>query len=202
MTTQEFRPFGKISRFNREVIVTEKIDGTNGVIHITEDGELLVGSRKRWITPENDNYGFASWVYDHKDEIMTLGPGTHYGEWWGQGIQRKYGLNEKRFSMFNVVRWCLHDEEPMLISQENPKAEPKYQDKLPSCISLVPVLWTGMFEHLNVNNIINYLRENGSCAAPGFMNPEGIVIYHTAGNVLFKKTLENDEQPKSKVERK
>jgi hypothetical protein len=197
--TPEFRSFNKISRFNREVIVTEKIDGTNGVIHITEDGELFVGSRNRWIAPGNDNYGFATWVYDHKDEIMTLGPGTHYGEWWGQGIQRKYGLKEKRFSMFNVSRWCTYDSEPKLISQENPKAEPKYQDKLPSCISLVPVLWVGMFEDLNVNKIIEDLRVNGSYAVPGFMNPEGIVIYHTAGKVLFKKTLDNDTIPKSKV---
>lgn len=38
---------------------------------------------------------------------------------------------------------------------------------------------------------------NGSVAAPGFANPEGVVIYHTAGNVLFKKTLIKDEIPKS-----
>jgi hypothetical protein len=31
------------------------------------------------------------------------------------------------------------------------------------------------------------------------MNPEGIVIYHTAANICFKKTIENDETPKSKV---
>ncbi len=32
----------------------------------------------------------------------------------------------------------------------------------------------------------------GSLAAPGYMKPEGVVIYHVAGNVLFKKTLEED----------
>jgi len=37
------------------------------------------------------------------------------------------------------------------------------------------------------------LAHVGSIAAPGFMQPEGIVIYHTSGNVLFKKTFENDE---------
>ena len=28
------------------------------------------------------------------------------------------------------------------------------------------------------------------------MKPEGIIIYHTAANSMFKITLENDEQPK------
>jgi hypothetical protein len=29
------------------------------------------------------------------------------------------------------------------------------------------------------------------------MNPEGIVCFHTAANIGFKKTLEKDELPKS-----
>ena len=49
---EEFTGFGKIPRYSREVLVTEKIDGTNAQIYITEDGQFLVGSRKRWITPE------------------------------------------------------------------------------------------------------------------------------------------------------
>jgi hypothetical protein len=36
----------------------------------------------------------------------------------------------------------------------------------------------------------------GSKAAPGFMKPEGIVVFHVAGNVGFKKTIEKDEEPK------
>jgi hypothetical protein len=37
-------------------------------------------------------------------------------------------------------------------------------------------------------------------AAPGFMNPEGVVIYHTAGDLYFKKTIKNDDKPKGQVE--
>ena len=55
----EFRKFNKIARLSREIVVTEKIDGTNGLIAIGEDGEFQVGSRNQWITPENDNFGFA-----------------------------------------------------------------------------------------------------------------------------------------------
>lgn len=102
----EFQPFGKIPRYSRPCIITEKIDGTNGSIYIGEDGTFLVGSRSRWITPENDNHGFAKWAYRHKDELMLLGPGHHFGEWWGRGVQRGYNQIEKHFSLFNVKRWA------------------------------------------------------------------------------------------------
>lgn len=178
--TPEFVEFNKIARWSREVIVTEKIDGTNAQIHITEDGRLLAGSRSRWVTPEADNFGFARWAKEHESELLALGPGTHYGEWWGSGIQRGYGLTngEKRFSLFNVSRWA------------DPSARPP-------CCSVVPELWRGPMDALDVRAILETLRTSGSRAAPGFMRPEGIVIYHVAGKHLFKKTLERDEEPKS-----
>lgn len=37
----------------------------------------------------------------------------------------------------------------------------------------------------------------GSFAAPGFMNPEGVVIFHTAANVMFKKTFVKDDAGKT-----
>jgi hypothetical protein len=43
---------------------------------------------------------------------------------------------------------------------------------------------------------LTMLRENGSFAAPGFNDPEGIVVYHTAARQTFKVTLENDEAAK------
>lgn len=76
----DFVEFAKIPRLSRECIVTEKIDGTNGVVYIGEDGEFLVGSRSRWITPEQDNHGFARWAYEHKDELMKLGSDRVMGE--------------------------------------------------------------------------------------------------------------------------
>lgn len=176
----EFKEFNKIPRLSREMIITEKIDGTNGLIFIGKfDQEpFLVGSRNRWITPgkSTDNSGFAAWAYDNKDELMKLGPGYHYGEWWGRGIQRGYGLTEKRFSLFNVGRW----------NEENK----------PSCCHVVPVLFTGIFNTDTAESWIRVLKSQGSMAAPGYMNPEGIVIFHTASGYLFKKTIEKDEQPK------
>ena len=174
---EDFIGFPKIARLSRDIVITEKIDGTNGCIFIGEDGEFLVGSRSRWITPEMDNHGFARWAYDHKDELVLLGPGRHFGEWWGSGIQRGYGLpkGEKRFSLFNVKRWG---------------------EARPECCYVVPVLFTGNFDTSRVAETMNLLVYNGSIAAPGFRKPEGVVIYHTAANIMFKKTFENDDKGK------
>ena len=191
-----FTPFPKMARLSREVIITEKIDGTNAQILITEDGDFLTGSRTRWITPQDDNYGFSAWAHDHKDELMQLGPGRHFGEWWGQGIQRKYGMSEKRFSLFNVARWCLHGEEPEQIPTADTRIV-KMQDVLPQCCHLVPVLRRGIFTTDMVESALHELRERGSLAAPGFMRPEGVVVFHVAGNVGFKKTIEKDHEPKA-----
>lgn len=183
----EFIEFNKIARFSGECVITEKIDGTNAQIFIGEDGEFLTGSRTRWIQPGNDNHGFSKWAHDHKEELMKLGPGRHFGEWWGSGIQRGYGLlnGEKRFFLFNVNRWGAgRDIE-------------KYPDDCPSCCGVVPILLSATFCTMALDLALNMLKENGSYAAPGFMKPEGIVIYHTAAKTLFKKTLDGDESPKS-----
>lgn len=172
----EFIEFPKIPRFSREIIITEKIDGTNAVVLITESGDVIAGSRNRWITPENDNHGFAKWVEANKQTLLLLGVGRHFGEWWGSGIQRSYGLKEKVFSLFNTTKW---------------------QMERPSCCSIVPVLYRGDFQTTEIDKCLQRLSKEGSTASSGFMRPEGIVIFHTQGNILFKKTLEKDEMPKS-----
>ena len=187
----EFNKFPKMARWSKEVIVTEKIDGTNAQIFIGEDGEFLTGSRNRWIEPENDNFGFSRWAHENKEELMSLGPGRHFGEWWGSGIQRNYGYNkgERFFSLFNAIRWCKGD--PKEIPTGNPNVV-KMQDVAPECVGIVPVLWRGEMDNLDVEKILADLVHEGSKASPGFMNPEGIVIFHVAAGVGFKKTLEND----------
>lgn len=194
----EFQGFPKVARLNREVIITEKIDGTNGQILINEDGDLFIGSRTRWITPQDDNYGFARWAEGNRSELLKLGPGRHFGEWWGGGIQRGYGLpkGEKRFSLFNVARWALYGTEPKRIVTADPRIE-KYQDRLPEGLFLVPELYRGEFITFGIEHTLNTLKEHGSYASPGYDRPEGIVIFHTSGNVGFKKTIEGDDVPKS-----
>jgi len=196
-----FKKWPKIHRFNREIIVTEKIDGTNGIIFIEHledfhvlpqeipDTAILVtilkdsyvihaGSRKRWLTEKADNYGFFKWVKENRQDLIKLGPGYHYGEWWGSGIQRGYGCKkgEKHFYLFNTSKWGNQEERP-------------------SCCGCVPVLYQGPLDQARINASLLDLQQNGSSIKP-FMNPEGIVVFHTAGNLCFKITLENDEKPK------
>lgn len=175
----EFEGFEKLARWNREVFVTEKIDGTNAQVVVSDDGlSLIAGSRTRWITPSDDNFGFARWVEENKTDLLNLGPGRHFGEWFGKGIQRNYGLADKRFSLFNVSRWDTAAR--------------------PACCSVVPTLWRGNMEDLDVTAIMNGLRDGGSVAAPGWSKPEGIVIYHVASGQSFKKTFDKDDAPKNK----
>lgn len=182
----EFEAFPKIKRLSRDIIITEKIDGTNAQVAITDYGDMFVGSRTRWITPEDDNFGFAAWCRDNREELLKLGPGRHFGEWWGRGIQRGYGLTERKFSLFNVSRWAPE--------QLDFNAEPVEK---PACVDVVPLLVRGEFSDNLVDTYVENLREFGSRAAPGFMNPEGVVVFHTAAQTLFKKTLEKDSEPKS-----
>jgi hypothetical protein len=168
----EFKEFPKIARWSRPCIVTEKLDGVNASIFIGEGGEFLCGSRTRWITPEDDLKGFAAWAQAHKDELLALGPGHHFGEWWGCGIARGYNIPEKRFSLFNVSRWGA--------------------DR-PQCCHVVPTIYCGIFHGEVMTEALDKLRRHGSFAAPGFMRPEGAVVFHVHGGFGLKKTLENDE---------
>lgn len=183
----EFQPFPKIPRLYRDVVITEKLDGTNGCIVISDEGgpSVTAQSRNRTITPDNDNYGFATWVYDNAGALYdNLGVGYHFGEWWGQGIQRGYGLDKKVFSLFNAKRWW-----------------PAYVDSiLPvECLDVVPILYSGPFQADAINETAEQLRASGSRAARGWMKPEGIVVFHTQAQQLFKVLLENDDQPKGLV---
>lgn len=199
MESVEFKGFEKISRLSRECIITEKIDGTNAVIYIGENGEFLTGSRTQWITPQKDNYGFSAWAHTHRDELIKLGVGYHYGEWWGSGCQRGYGLpkGEKRFSLFNVGRWVQVGGVLKTWASNNPKEPIKSQEYAPECCYVVPTIYDGPFTTDIVNEKLEALKKNGSYASPGFMKPEGIVIFHKASGTLFKKTIEKDEKPKN-----
>ena len=182
----EYPSFPKIPRLSRDVIVSEKIDGTNGQIYIyqLEDGRTIIqaGSRNRWVTPENDNHNFAKWVRDNGEQLIKeLGVGRHYGEWWGRGINSRYKDAPKTFSLFNAGRWATEAAEGRL-----------------TVCQVVPILYTGMFDTATVQSVVEELAYSGSIVWPG-AEAEGVVVYHTAAATMFKKTLKGDESYKGKV---
>lgn len=188
----EFLAWPKTPRLFRDIVVTEKIDGTNGCTIITEDGEVGAQSRKRLLPmgprgmddgswQKQDNAGFAAWVSEHKECLVeVLGSGYHYGEWWGHGIQRGYGLQkgDRRFSLFNTERWG-HFEDP---------------EQFPNIpgLGVVPVLYRGVNDTDEIHHTLTDLMEMGSAAVPGYMNPEGVIVYHSASRQCFKVTLDGD----------
>jgi hypothetical protein len=58
-----------------------------------------------------------------------------------------------------------------------------------------------MFTTEAVEASLDYLRQTGSVAVPTFMKPEGIVIYHTAGRMYFKKTIEGDSGKHEEIDK-
>lgn len=206
--TIEFQAFAKIPRYRREIALTEKLDGTSACVvwapvdataenkeyvlaerELTDQHGVSVGphwllaqSRTRFVAPSRliskaDNYGWAQWCDDHADDLMRLGPGYHYGEFWGYGIQRGYGMAEKHFSLFNVNRWGEGKQER------------------PACCDVVPLI--GYFTPDKINEQVELLRANGSLASPGYMKPEGVILFHSQSRQYYKVLLENDESPKS-----
>lgn len=197
----EFVEWKKIYRLHRNFEITEKIDGTNGVLLWSpdyndefmlaaaknedrdfEDLFLYAGSRNRWVTPASDNFGFARWAQENAEALKPLGQGYHFGEWMGLGIQRGYGLPEKRFLLFDVNRW--------------EKLQEAAEGTIP--VGHVPLLDIVNGEKLNetVEHWLDYLHEFGS-SYNEFSNPEGIVIKHTQSGTRFKILLDGDSQPKT-----
>lgn len=217
MSAVQFEPWPKIARLNRDIQITEKIDGTNAAVvivpkieldHIStpetgywslfdNDNRIAVAfsadhvvfaqSRTRFVTTENDNYGFARWVRDNAETLVAdLGPGRHFGEWWGAKIQSGYGMKgegRRFFSLFNSTRWSEADF-----------ATPN--------LRTVPVLYEGPFDQGEIESAIIDLIDMGSLAAAYEGEPhieaEGVVVWHTAARTSFKVTIKGDESPKGK----
>lgn len=158
-----FKSFPDIKKLgNAALYITQKIHGSNAqiLIYQTEDGslDLLTGSRTRWITPENDNFGFSRHVHENKQEfIEKLGVGTHFGEWAGPGINSGEGLSEKTFVLFDHWKFSV-------------------ERQLPPKTVVVPVLYEGPFDLFQIDICMKDLKINGSKLVSGFMRPEGLVV--------------------------
>jgi len=165
----EFKAFDKIPRENPlNVTITEKINGTNSCI-IIQDGVIMgVQSRKRFITSDDDNYGFATWVDLNKEELLNLGDGYHYGEWAGLGIQKNpHALETKQLFLFNTFRWNVNNS------------------NLPKCCQVVPVLFNGELTPQTIPDLLSTLQAD---ALPN-QTPEGVVVYHHAFRKYTKHTI-------------
>lgn len=175
-----FKEWPKIPRFNSELVsITEKMNGTNSCI-IISNGEIVgIQSRKRFIFPEGtsgkdigcDNFGFALWVSEHEEELKTLGDGHHYGEWCGPGIQKNpHNLEQKEFYLFNYSRWST--------------------DR-PACCNVVKQLYFG--QSLNKEELDKLVMLPLWEEAKDKYIPEGVIVYSLLTKCSYKHTFENSE---------
>lgn len=198
-TFGEFKSWGSTTRENKNKTITEKIDGTNACI-VIYNGKVSAQSRKRIITPDDDNYGFAKWVYDNAGVLMdTLGYGYHYGEWYGEGIQKNpLGIEGKRFALFWATKY----------TEQN-----GYELNKVDGLETVPLLHHGQCDVWTIPNIMQDLDTYGSkvvgakttlvgSEVPGMgdlvyqynraASAEGIIIWNNETRTRTKMLLEND----------
>ena len=92
-----FKPYLHIEKLNKTEVdnilngtvrLTAKLDGTNASVWADENGHMHYGSRKREISIEDDNAGFAAWMKSDADEPILLIRACQtnpnwiiYGEW-------------------------------------------------------------------------------------------------------------------------
>lgn len=169
MSEDLFVAWPKIPRAkDNSILITEKMDGTNACVYI-RDGELAaVQSRKRLITPEDDNFGFAAWAHENEEGLVQLGEGRHYGEWCGPGIQKNpHELDKRYFYLFNVER-------PV--------------ETLPDCVRQVATLYRGPYTDEVVYEVFWDLQQD---AIERGYKPEGVIVYYRLFRQSFKLTYEN-----------
>lgn len=198
-TMGQFKPWGSTTRENKNKTITEKLDGTNACI-VAQDGKVTAQSRKRIITPDDDNYGFARWVYDNAGALLdTLGYGYHYGEWYGEGIQKNpLGVEGKRFALFHPTKY----------NEKN-----GYDLEKVDGLETVPLLHHGPCDVWTIPNIMQDLNiygskvkgaktqdmfssvpglEGTSCVYSKAAKAEGIIIWNNETRTRTKMLLDND----------
>jgi len=182
----EFKAYPKTPRLEQETyIISEKIDGTNGILHITKCPDtglstIIPGSRSKWLLNDGsrswDNHGFGQWVADNKEELSKLPEGIHYGEWYGKGINRNYGLSDRRFMLFNFHRYA-------------------NLDVLPSVVELETVLEEGISPTRLAEAVRKHkmdLLTAGSLHVPGFIRTEGLIIRSRLSAKVYKEVWSKD----------
>jgi len=172
LNPESFVPWGKTGREKgNNIVITEKMDGSNCGIRIVDGWIVGIQSRNRAIMPSHngnqcDNFGFAAWVFQNYDELLCLGNGYHYGEWCGPGIQKNpHKLEEKEWFLFNTFRPA---------------------DTLPMCVNQVPVLYEGVNDKDEIDAVYRELWFRATEIDERI--PEGIIIYGHQSKARMKRT--------------
>ena len=147
--------------------IQPKIDGTNGVVWLGDDGIIHAGSRRRDLTLDNDNAGFYNtvikddnirkYLLDHKDHYL-------YGEWLVPHTIRYYHPESwKHFYVFDIFSY----DRGYIPYDEYSKELDKYG------ISYIPEIIS--IDNPTMEDLIKYLKETKYLIPEDKMS-EGIII--------------------------
>ena len=147
--------------------IQPKIDGTNGVVWLGDDGIIHAGSRRRDLTLDNDNAGFYNtvikddnirkYLLDHKDYYL-------YGEWLVPHTIRYYHPESwKHFYVFDIFSY----DRGYIPYDEYSKELDKYG------ISYIPEIIS--IDNPTMEDLTKYLKETKYLIPEDKMS-EGIII--------------------------
>lgn len=211
-----FQPWPKIHRLYRDVLITEKIDGTNACVCVVPLDEVLDRSYERTETyrrpsdgtlvggDESSHPGIV--VGDHvvfaQSRKKVISPGAdNYGFAWfvrdnarelaaslgeGRHFGEWYGKGIQSGYGATEKRFALFNVARW--------AEVAALGALPWGVTTVPLLYEGVFTDTCVQSALSSLTTTGSRAVGarrGFA-AEGVVVYFKQANQSFKVLLEDD----------
>ncbi|WP_025157201.1 RNA ligase family protein [Leifsonia aquatica] len=219
--TIEFKPWPKIARLNRNIIVTEKIDGTNAAVVIVaetfgtsvkedpncvavilgtdfaEDGfpnteyHVYAQSRTRFITPGKQTDNYGFAAWVEKNAQALV---ELLGEGAHYGEWWGSGIQSGYGLKGGERHFSLFNTGRWADFDHPWDGTDLWNDDVPG-LGVVPVLYEGPFSEAAIQEALENLRTHGSLAAR-FDRPEGIVVFHTASRESYKVTLKGDEAPK------
>lgn len=183
------RPYDHIERYGSDetegidigtLHVFPKLDGANARIAIGEDGRLLVGSRTRIITPEQDCHGLAAWAPSIEPKVRNLitllaalgdrpeHAFTLYGEWLVPHTLKTYREEAwRRLWLFDI-----HDGERYVYFETwRPLAEEQGLD-------VVPLLCT--IRNASPEQVQRQVESNTVLIRDGCGLGEGVVVKNYA----------------------
>lgn len=193
------------------VYVTAKVDGTNCVIWLDDDGKVQCGSRTRQLSEFSDNAGFRAWLMSDHAEAVALRqvvidyPGwVVYGEWLGfakfVGQIKTYDSTAKGhmyiFDVYDTDSECYLADPEWRAELKGYGLEPYYVELLavldhPTYDDVLQIAKTNKFLLTHAEN----LGEGVVCKAPNYRNKWGHTVY---GKIVLEDFKARMKQNKKK----
>lgn len=216
----KFKEWPKTARLNRNMIVTEKIDGTNAAVRVVPV-ELLAATghglhggmepgdqHEQHVLVESSNGRFVLVGAQSRKKLITPGKQTdNYGfaqfvfdnaqtfaDVLGEGIHfgEWYGPGIQK----NPWPQGFEGKRFMLFNVTRwgaPETRELLKSSFNGQVEVATVIYEGPFDVTRVNNLVLALKDDGSWHVPGMSKPEGVIVFNEAAGINFKVTLEKDE---------